>query len=128
MSAGSILMAAKADAKKIVLSGGFEVEITLSTPSEDLTFKTTGLGSKHHLSFDTDGSPVSSKQAHVCVDEKVLSDNNYPVRNPKGEVDLYSHRVSFKDSSGIEKKYIVREQFPNETLGLITLNLGDWNQ
>ncbi|WP_300440687.1 hypothetical protein [Christiangramia sp.] len=125
---GSILQAAKADAKKIITSGGFEVDITLSTPSGDKTFLTTGLGSKHHLSFDTDGMPMSSKQAHVCVDEQVLLDNDYPVRNANGEIDLYKHKVSFKDSSGIVKSYVVREQFPNETLGLITLILGDWQQ
>lgn len=126
--AGSILQAAMADAKKIVTSGGFEVEIGLSTPSGDMSLQTKGSHSKHHLSFDTEGSQVSSKQAHVCVDEKVLSDNNYPVRNANGEVDLYKHKVVCADSSGVLKNYVVREQFPNETLGLIVLILGDWQQ
>jgi len=125
---GSILMAAKADYKKMMVSGGYEVDIILSTPSGDFTCNTTGLGSKHHLSVDTDGSQVNSMQAHVSIDEDELQNDSYPVRNAKGEISLYGHKVSFKDSSGIVKAYIVREQFPNETFGVIVLILGYWTQ
>lgn len=123
---GSILQAIKADAYKIVTSGGFEEVIILSSPSGDLTFETTGLASKHHLSFDSDGLPVSSKNAHVCVSETKLTDAGYPVRNANQEIDLYKHKVSVKDSSGVVKHYVVKDAFPDETLGLITLTLGDW--
>ena len=123
---GSILQAAIADAKKIINSGGFEEAITLTTPSGDLTLEITGLASKHHLSFDTDGLPVNAKNAHCCIDEQVLLDAGYPVRNAKQEIALRNHRVSFKDSSGIVKNYVVKDNQPDETFGLITLILGDW--
>lgn len=120
-------MAAKADAKKIITSGGFEEEITISTPSGDKTLQITGLASKHHLSFDSDGSPMSSKNAHCSLSEEVLSDNGYPVRNAAQEIALKGHKISYKDSSGVVKDYTVKDHYPNETLGLITLILGDWH-
>ena len=124
---GSIFQAMKADAKKIITAGGFEVDINLSTPSGDMTLQITGLASKHHLSFDSDGSTMSSKNAHCCVSEEALSAENYPVRNASQEIDLKKHKVSFKDSSGVVKTYMVKDHYPNETLGLITLILGDWH-
>ncbi len=123
---GSILQAAMADAKKIITGGGFDSPIVLETPTGDMTLETTGLTSKHHLSFDTDGSPVSAQNAHVCVDEAKLLEANYPVRNAAGKIHLYQHKIKVKDSSNIEKTYVVSEQFPNETLGLITLTLSNW--
>jgi len=124
---GSIIQAAIADSKKIINSGGFQEAITLTTPSGDLTLEITGLASKHHLSFDSDGLPVNAKNARVCIDEQVLLDADYPVRNAKKEIDLRTHRVSFKDSSGIVKEYVVKENQPDETFGLIALILGDWH-
>ena len=123
---GSILQASISDAKRIITKGGFEETITISTPSGDLSLEITGLASKHHLSFNTDGSPVSSKNAHACVSETELTALGYPVRNPNGEIDFRQHKISFIDSSGVKKHYAVRETFPDETLGLITLILGDW--
>lgn len=123
---GSILQAAKADAKKYITSGGFEQALTLSTPSGDMTLEITGLATKHHLSFDTDGLPTNAKNVHVCIDEQQLKDLGYPVRNANEEVFLRDHKVSFKDSSGVLKNYVVKENQPDETLGLIILILGDW--
>ncbi len=123
---GSILKAAMADARKIITQGGFGEALTLATPSGDMSIPLKGLASKHHLSFDLDGNPLSSKNAHVCVSEQDLLDAGYPVRNARQEVDLHKHKVSVPDSSGVVKNYVVRENFPDETLGLITLILGDW--
>ena len=125
--AGSIFQLAKRDAKKFITSGGFEETITLTTPSKDKTLSLTGFATKHHLSFDVEtGVPVNSKNAHVCISESDLVLNSYPVRNAKGEIGLLKHFVSFPDSSGIIKNYRVRENFPDETLGLITLILEDY--
>ena len=44
------------------------------------------------------------------------------------EVDLIQHKVNFADSTGVVKNYIVRENIPDENLGLITLWLGDYKQ
>lgn len=124
---GDLFQLSKRDAKFFVNSGGFQEDITISTPTGDKTLLITGFASKHHLNFDSDGLPVSSKNAHVTIDEKLLTDNGYPVRNANQEVFLKKHIVSFKDSSGVEKSYQVKEERADETLGLIYLTLSDFN-
>lgn len=123
---GSIFELAKRDAKHFLQKGGFEENIVLTTPSGDKSLSLTGFATKHHINFDTDGLPVNGKNAHVTVDEKYLVDNGYPVRNAKSEITLLKHKVSVPDSSGLVKNYVVKENFPDETLGLIVLILGDF--
>jgi hypothetical protein len=124
---GALLNAAKKDTKLYVKEGGFQEDILLSTPSGDVTIQTTGLAAKHHINFDTDGTSVNAKNAHICIDEEALQLAAYPVRVDE-EINLLNHRVTFKDSSGINKKYIVKENFPDETLGLIVCVLGDFEE
>lgn len=124
---GQILELAKRDSKKYVTSGGFEVNITLTTPDGVKTLLLTGFASKHFLNFDTDGLPVNSKNAHICIDEDILTLNLYPVRKANNEVSLLKHIVSFPDSTGSIREYVVRENFPDETLGLIVCILADRN-
>lgn len=122
---GDILQAARNDAKKILASGGFEEDITLSTPDGGLTISTKGLATKHHINFEMEG-PVNSKNAHICIDESDITDKNYIVRNSDGEVNLLSHKVQVSDNTGEIKKYLIKEHFPNETLGLIICVLEDF--
>lgn len=122
---GSILQRARLDAKRYVTSGGFEETMTL-TPVVGLPLTFTGYATKHWISLDSNGLPVNGKNAHVCVDESILIANNYPYRNAKGEVMLKRHKVDVQDSTGIVKNYVVDEQYPDETLGLIVLILGDY--
>lgn len=105
-------------------SEGFGQEIVLTAP-DATTLTITGLHTKIHLGVDTDGNMVNSKKAHVSFAEKFLTDASYPVRNTKGEVDLKKHKVDVKDSTGLVKNYLVKEWFPDETLGLIVCILED---
>ncbi len=123
---GNLLQLAKRDAKFFVTSGGFEESITMTTPSADKTISLTGFATKHFINFDSDGLPINSKNAHICIDENVLIAQGYPVRNPKGEVSLKNHLVSYADSTGEIKNYVIREHFPDETLGLIVCILNDY--
>lgn len=125
---GSILELAKRDAKRFVKSGGFEVSIEMITPSNDKRLLLTGLGTKHWINFDSDGNPINSKNVHVTIDEDFLKANKYPSRNAKGDVYLKGHLVSFADSTGFKKDYVVREWLPDEVLGLIVLILGDYTK
>jgi hypothetical protein len=125
--AGSILQAARKDAKKYVNGGGFESSITITNPSSSISIEITGWASKHHISFDTDGAPINAKNAHICIDEEVLNAAGYPVRVNE-EVQLLNHKIEVKDSSGVIKKYIIKENFPDETLGLIVCVLGDLDE
>ncbi|PXX26276.1 hypothetical protein C7967_11538 [Thalassospira sp. 11-3] len=123
---GNILQAAKADAKKYITAGGFQEDLTIKTPDENTVLQITGFATKHHINFDSDGNPVNSKNVHICISESDLVANSYQVRNAKGEVALINHRVTFKDSSGLDRDYIIKETLPDETLGLITCILGDF--
>nr|WP_299067168.1 hypothetical protein [uncultured Allomuricauda sp.] len=122
---GNILQSAREDVKKILSSGGFEEDITLSTPDGATTINTKGLATKHHITFEMDG-PINSKNAHICIDESDIVDKNYVVRNNDGEVNLLNHRVEVSDNTGEKKKYLIKENFPNETLGLIICVLEDF--
>lgn len=103
----------------------FGVVMTL----EDLEFvqyAASGLFTKHHLGIDTEGNLVNTKNAHFSISEQVLTTLNYPVRNASGEVDLKGHKLFVKDSTGIVKSFIIREFFPDETIGLIVCILGTY--
>lgn len=117
---------AKADIEQITSNmDDFAVEIIFTAPNEQ-TATISGLHTKIHLGVDTDGLPVNSKKAHISISEKFLTDAGYPVRNASGEVNLRNHLVSVKDSTGTAKTYRVMEIFPDETIGLITCMVGDY--
>lgn len=124
--AGKLLNRARLDAKKYITRGGFEEDITLIAPNGGPTLETKGWATKHWINFESDGNPINSKNAHICIDETLLTEAGYPLRNSDQEVHLKNHRVAVKDSSGIVKNYIVNEWFPDETLGLIVCILGDY--
>ena len=106
---------------------GFGVTINFEAPAPGSeTADVVGLATKHHIGIDTEGNPANVKNVHVSVSEQLLIDANYPTRNGNDEVDFKGHKVSFKDSRGIEKTYIVQQKFPDETVGIITLILGDF--
>lgn len=114
------------DVKRYVNQTGALENIIMSVPDGSLTISITGWAVKHHISFDSDGNQVNTKNARATIDEAVLVANGYPVRNANKEIALKMHLITFKDSSGEDKDYIVRESFPDETLGMICLILGDY--
>lgn len=117
---------AKTDIEQITGNlNDFGLVLIFESPTAQ-TVTINGLHTKHHLGIDTDGRPVNTKNAHISFSEKKLTDLSYNIRNNKGEVSLKNHKVSVKDSTGILKKYIIREWFPDETVGLITCILGDF--
>jgi hypothetical protein len=116
----SLLDAAKADIEQITSDpDGFTRPMTFIAPSGE-NAAVRGLYSEHHLSVDNEGRPVNSKNAHVSVAEKVLTDLNYPVRI-NGEVNLSKHLVRVTvNAQGNQIVYGIREWFPSRTVGLIT--------
>jgi hypothetical protein len=122
---GSILAAVRADAHRIVTSGGFQTDLSLKQGTNDYV-TVQGLGLIHHLTFDTDGAPVNSKQVHVTATEIALNAAGITVRNAKNEVMMVNTLVKFADVTGIEKTYIIKENFADETIGVIFLMLGKY--
>jgi hypothetical protein len=124
----SILDMARKSAKRAVTKSGFQEVITLRNPDNSIEVEVNGLASKHWINFDTDGSSVNSKNAHICISEDDLTELNYPVRSLNNEVNLFNHKVIVKDSTKTDKNYIIKETFPDETLGLIVCILSDYNE
>jgi hypothetical protein len=107
---------------------GFGREMLLRAP-DGQTALIVGLHSKHHLGINTEGARVNSKNAHISFSETVLLAANptYPVRTgDKMEVNLRKHRVTVKDSTEVDKEYIISEMFPSETVGFIVCILSDY--
>lgn len=124
-----LLEQAKQDFAAITSSlDGFGREMLLRAPTGE-TALIVGLHSKHHLGINTDGTPVNSKNSHVSFSETVLMAANplYPLRiGDKQEVSLKKHRVTVKDSTEVDKEYVITEFFPSETVGFIVCILGDY--
>lgn len=119
----------KRDAKRFVNSGGYNVSIEMITPDGTKTANIQGWAVKVAGSFDSDGNQVNTKNVHCTIDEQALILQGYPVRTSKKgieEVDLKYHKVNFADSTGTIKNYIIRENVPDENIGLITIWLGDY--
>lgn len=120
---GRLLQLAKRDAKRIITQGGFEEDLELITPNGSLTISLTGFATKHWITYDTDGNAINSSNIHITVSENDLQTLAYPYRDANGKVKLINHKVNFIDSSGNVGNYIVLENYPDETLGLIVLIL-----
>lgn len=117
----------KIDANIILTNANeFGQEITLITPDAVTSLNLRGFHTKHHTAFDLDGAMVNSKNATVAISEKTLIEESYPYRDSTQEINLKNHLVNVKDSSDIVKNYIIREQYPDERLGVIVLILGDY--
>ena len=106
---------------------GWGVSINIETPSGSQNVDIAGLATKHHIGIDAEGNLINTKNAHISFAEKLLTDEGYPVRNTEGEVALFNHRVNYADSTGVIKKYVIREWFPDETVGVIVCILGDFD-
>jgi hypothetical protein len=111
----------KSDIERITSDlSGFAKNIVMIPPGgAAVTFN--GLHTKISMGYDLDGNIVNSRKAHISISEKYFIENNYPLRNVKGEVELSGHKVNVTDSTGVVKNYYIQSSyFPDETIGLIT--------
>ncbi len=125
MSAGKILAAARIDAAKFTEAGGFQVDVSLTTPSGSVTVNIQGTGSGSWVNYDNDGNTVNAQKNSIRIAESTLKNLGYPVRNPNGQVKLRTHKVSYMDNNGDEKNYLIEEVYPNANTGLIVCMLGN---
>lgn len=123
---GKIIAIARRDAQRFISNGGFEVEIEISTPKSEKQAIIKGWGTLHHLSYDTDGSLIESKNAHVNITETELLKYDLPYRDEVGQISLRNWRVSYKDAGGILGRYVIIQNHPSQTLGCIVCILGDF--
>lgn len=105
---------------------GAGVNLTFTTPDKSVSVVVRGVAMSRSLSFDTDGQEVNSKKVHITFTESDLEDAGYTVRGVDNRVSLYKHLVSYVDSTGSEKTFVIVQDFPDETLDLITCILGEY--
>ena len=121
----SLLDHIKSDIRQIVGNGNeFSVSILFENKQQTLTARVNGLHTKHHLPKDTEGAFVNTLNIHITIIEKDLTDLGYVVRDSENKVNLKGHYASITDINSNDIKYIVREVYPDELLGSITLMLG----
>jgi len=104
---------------------GIPITFTAPAPGSEVSV-INGLGTNHHVTIDTDGNTVNSKNSHVSVSEQLLVDDGYPTRAGGDEINMVGHRVSFEDSTGVTKEYQIDETLPDETVGMIICFLTDF--
>ncbi len=117
---------ARKDSAKYIASSGWQEDIRIETPDGLCSLEITGWATNHRINFDTDGNAANTKNVHICLKEKDLTSQGYPVRNSDGEVMLLKHRIHVKHENGNIRSYKVIEHLPSETFGLIVCILGDY--
>lgn len=122
-----MLEQAQADIKRIRTDlAGFTKSLAF-TSSDGLQMAIIfGMFAKIHMATDTDGNAVNVKKAHVSVSESALTDLGYTTRNAENLCILKGHKILVTDSTGVIYSGIIKEIFPDETIGLIVCFLGDF--
>lgn len=122
-----MLEQAQADIKRIRTDpAGFTRSMNFISKDGINSVYIRGMHSKIHMAVDTEGQNVNSKKATASISESSLTDLGYPTRDAKGECSLKDDKVDVVDSTGVLCHYIIREVFPDETVGLIVCVLGDF--
>ena len=116
----------KADVLNITTNSSEFVSSVLFTAPTGETATIICRTNKHHLSVDADGAPVNSRNASVSFSEFAFEGTGYPIRGLSGRVNLDKHKVTWTDSTGQPSTYMIKEWFPDETLGLIVCILSDF--
>lgn len=117
------------DTKKITSNAnefGVIVSFT-SLPDQGQTATCNAINNQHWLSVQN-GLIVNAKNASIAFSEGALLDANpnYPIRDAGKKVSMNGHLCDLKNSTGEIQNYIVLQSWPDETVGLIILILGDY--
>lgn len=116
MANGDILNRAIRDARRYVERGGFQTEITLTTPDGMTSHTFDAMATRHHYNVDSEGYEINSTNVYVTIMYQRLVELEYPFLTDN-EVNLYNHTVSYIDISGLSKSYKIKDTRPDEVLG-----------
>jgi hypothetical protein len=122
---GDILSKARRDWQRFSQSS-VNTEITFETPDAVSNVTVLGIAMKIHLSLEQENREyINTRHAHVTVSEQLLIDAAYPTRNTTtGDVDMLNHRITYTDSTGTARTYLIREVHQDETVGILVFVLG----
>ena len=116
------LLCAIRDAARIINAGGFNTELVFE--KNGVQYKIQGLAFVTHLAIDGEGRQVNSKQAHITFVENDLTKLNAQTRSETtNDVNMKVFTVSFTDMSQKCKSYKIRDNWSDDTLGIISLQL-----
>lgn len=117
---------AKASVKRITSDpDGWATPATFTTQDGLIKVTVNVIHRKVYMSMDTEGQYVNAKKAYVSVAESVLTDAGFPTRGVDNKCTMINCLVDANDSTGAVAHYIIREQYPDERLGLLVCILGD---
>lgn len=88
-------------------------------------FAVPGLHKRINLTVDEQGKMSGSSQATCSFSETNSIAKGLSIRNADNEIDLTGYRVTIKDAQGNNLNYSMRDPMPDETLGLILVQLYD---
>jgi hypothetical protein len=122
-----LLDQARADAHQILTNAdGWGTSIQFTSEDGQTVKTVTGLAMKHHLGMDGAGAAVNTKTTKITVTEKALKDAGFPTRNGNDELSFSRVRVEWADASGTTKTYVIKQWYPDETLGVLLFQLVDF--
>jgi hypothetical protein len=119
---------AQADVRAITSdkTTGFGKTMTITKKNGSFSATIVGIHSKIRTLVDTAGNEINAKKAHVSFSESLLTDQGYVTRGADLEIDMIGDKVDVVDSTGSLWRYVIREHYPDETVGLIVCLLGDF--
>lgn len=121
-----LLETARQDMGDIIGSeNDFSIPMVLIKPDKT-EINIIGLHTRHHLGVNTDGQTVESRTSHAAFMETQVTGQGESIRNGQGDVDLDKWTLKAPDSTGTEHTYAFQKRFPDETFGLITCILEDY--
>lgn len=88
-------------------------------------FEVPGLHKRINLNINEEGNFASSVQSTCSFSETNSIKAGLSIRNQNNEIDFTGYRVTIKDSQGNNLSYSIRDAMPDETLGLVVLQLYD---
>lgn len=123
---GTLRQQAKSDWERFSTEGGFETPVKFIAPEgEEAEFSTLAFDVR--LDFETEGGDLSVNKNHITFPESKLIAANYPYRDQvTNNINLSGHCVEWTNTSGILKKYSIEKVSPDQTVGMITCFLANF--
>lgn len=119
----SLLEQARKDWNQFTSTGGFEVTFSfVARTGEEIDVLGVFADTTLTEEFDT-GAFANMRTVFCSVSFAQFDGSDYPLRNDKGQISLFDHKVSFTNASGTEYRYRVSQAFPDNTVGVISFQL-----
>lgn len=125
----NILTQAKADWERFSQSA-FELDCIFKvddTPGAE-TATIQVLKTDISVDIESDGQDLIGSKVRLTFSENLLKTTNpaYPIRNSDNLVAIKGQRISVVDSTGTLKEYVIKNVYPDSTVGMIVCDLAEY--